>query len=379
MNVNNSLPALQPVATRLQSLCMSRTLLEGSAEGFLGASWSALESLSVETCWVDDNLTALTLPALESLDISEFGVGDGDMLQPGQLCCPQLSCLAIDILDNSQDPKPDSAGSRTQWGGLLHLPRLANLVLTYLYQHTPMDLGLPASLEVLTVRLTDSFEGVDLKWLLLEAGRNGAQLRSLTCPTASASSHPEGMPWGASSVAHYREFAERLTGLTDLSVDGNATSLLSAIGAVASAAPSLTCLEFGVREGLTGFELPPICSASLKSISGRYYLPGNRVPPPQVVLQFLPGCTQLRYVHVHFGDHSLPMEGTSVIIRCHCTSERCIMPLDACAGLAGVGVRFLPMPLTSQGVQAYTVTFTCRAPGPGQALKWGHVVMPGIS
>ena len=39
-NVALSLPALQPVATRLQSLYMLHTHLEGSAEGFLGASWS---------------------------------------------------------------------------------------------------------------------------------------------------------------------------------------------------------------------------------------------------------------------------------------------------------------------------------------------------
>ena len=54
------------------------------------------------------------------------------------------------------------------------------------------------------------------------------------------------------------------------------------------------------------------------------------------------------------------------------------MPLDACAGLEEVGVRFLPMPPSSQGVQAYTVIFTCHAAGPEQALKWGHVVMPGV-
>ena len=323
-------------------------------------------------------LTGLHLPALESLDISGFSFGDQTgMLQPGQLWCPQLRSLTIDILDNSQDPEPDSAGSRTPWGGLQHLPRLATLNLIYLYEFAPMDLGLPASLEHLTVQLYHSYDGVDLKWLLREAVRSGAQLRSLTCPQASASSHPEGTPWGATSAAHYRELAEQLTGLTDLTVYGGATSLLSAIGALASA-PNLTRLKFGVGEGLNGFELPPICSASLKSVTGRYTLPANRVPPPRVVLHFLPGCTQLRDVHVHFDDDP-PMEGVSVKICCHCISGRCIKPLRACADLDEVGIRFLPMPpSSSQGAQAYTVIFACHAAGDGQALKWGRVVVPGI-
>ena len=379
--VTLSLPALQPIATRLESLCMSHTSLEDSAEGFLGVNWSALKSLLVESCLVDDNLTALTLPALESLDISEFSVGDGDMLQPGQLFCPQLRSLAIDILDNSQDPAPESSGSRTQWGGLLHLPRLETLFLTYLHHQAPMDLGLPASIEHLTVRLTDSFEGVDLQWLLLEAGKSGAQLRSLTCPTASASSHPEGMLWGASSVARYKKLAEQLRGLKDLSVHGNATTLVSAIGVIACSAPDLTHLdfEFPVGVGLNDFELPTICSASLRSITGRFRLTGYRMPPPPVIINFLPGCTKLRVVLVQLHDnHHMPVEGTSIRIRCHCTSQRCIMPLDACTGLEVVGVRFLPMLPASQVMQAYTIIFACHAAGPEQALNWYHVVVPGV-
>ena len=379
-NVSLSLPALQPVATRLQSLDILDSFLCGSAAGFLSVGWTALTSLSITGSWVEsDALTALNLPALESLAIVSFAFGEYfnyPLLQPSQLCCPQLSSLLYDF-DSTQEVDGRRCCS------LLHLPRLATLIMICDDDEAArMDVALPASLEHLTVQaasLGGASQRVPLKWVLLEAVKcigNGAHLRALTCANCVPSPHPEGTPWGASSVAHYRECAEQLRGLKDLrlSLYGNAETMLSATSVMASSAPDLTRLEFEFENQLDHFELPPICSASLKSVTGRY---SNTVPPRPVVLGFLPGCTQLRDVHVHF-DHDPPREGTSVKIRCHCISERCIMPLDACAGLAEVGVRFLPMPLTSQGVQAYTVTFTCRAPGPGQAPKWDHAVTPGI-
>jgi hypothetical protein len=380
------LPSLQPVATRLQSLCIEDIRLEGSADGFLGASWSALTSLLIASTWVsDDVLTAINLPALKSLDIEDFEFGSNlDTLQPHQMCCPQLSSLAF----NTEWPKAQAGEGARQCCSLVHLPLLASVIVTFVNQKAPMDLGLPASLEHLTVRQRFGDGTVDLKWLLLEAMkciRSGAQLQSLTCANASPSCHPEGVPWGASSVEHYSQLGGQLRGLKALSVFGRATTLLSATAAVACSAPDLTRLEFRVEDMRLDFTLPPICSASLQSITGRFNLEGHRVPAATVILTILPGCTELRDVHVQFYrslyascDRPEVVEGTSVKIRCHCTSQSCIKPLDASAGLGEVGMHFLPMPPSSQGVQAYTVNFTCHAAGPEEPLKWGHVVMPGV-
>ena len=319
----------------------------------------------------------MNLPALESLHFVQFDLGGTqlEMLQPDKLFCPQLSSLSFEFYHTSQEALAGDIGSPRC--SLAHLPRLATLELSCFDRQAPVsDLRLPASLKHLTVWDTD---GVDLQWLLLEAVKgigSGAQLRSLTCTNSTPSSHPAWTPWGASSVARYRELAEQLRGLQDLTLHGSATTLLSAIGAVAGSAPDLTRLEFGVDKELDDLEIPPICSASLKSVTARYSA-GNRVPPPPVILSFLPACTKLRDVRVGFctdGAVAGPGEGTSIKIRCHCTSRRCIMPLDACAGLDDVGVRVLPLPPSSQGVQAYTVTFTCHAAGP----KWGHVVRRGF-
>ena len=190
-------------------------------------------------------LTALKLPALESLAIFEFNLGETQLnsLQPDQLCCPQLTSLVYGFL-SSQEVQA-SEGDR-QLCSLLHLPRLKTLRLICSHdQATRMDLGLPASLEHLTVQQGFGADSVDLKWLLLEARRgirSGVHLRSVACVNASPSCHPEGMPWGASSIAHYREIAAQLRGLSDLSVCGTATTLLSAISAVACSAPDLTRL-----------------------------------------------------------------------------------------------------------------------------------------
>ena len=361
--------------------------------------WTSLKSLSINACWVkdhDDVPTVLNLPALESLDMNDLKFGDLlEKLQPDQLCCPQLSSLVFDFYDTtwvrgSQEAQASESGR--QRCSLVHLPLLATLDLSHFYdQATPTDLGLPASLKHLTVREIPDAQGVDLKWVLLEAVtgiRSGAQLRSLTCFDSVPSSHPEGMPWGASSLAHYLELAEQLRGLTDLSVYGSASELLSAVGALACAGPDLTRLEFGVDEELEvldDLEIPPICSASLKSFTGRFYLMSHEGPPPPVILTFLPGCTQLHDVHVQvrYNCITLPKKGAFVKIRCY-SSQQCIVPLEDCVRLINgfplseVAVRFLPVLPSSKGVMAYTVIFTCHATGPVRALKWSHVIKPGF-
>ena len=137
-------------------------------------------------------------------------------------------------------------------------------------------------------------------------------------------------------------------------------------------------------------EVSPICSASLKSISGLCIVTGPTFPPAPVTLTFLPGCTQPRDVHVQF--YHMLREGASVKIRCHCHSQGCIVPFEGHAdlisdapwrwraGLEEVGVRFLPTPAgaSPQDVQPYTVLFTWHTPGPEEAPEWGHVIMPSV-
>ena len=355
-------------------------------------SWSALKQLYLSDSNVkDDVLTTLNLPALERLDFNSFSFGhQGDVLEPDQLCCSQLTSLAFDL--HSREAQANEGGR--QCCSLLHLPRLATLRMSrYRDPATRIDLDLPSSLQHLAVG-SKRADSVNLEWVLAEAVKgisSGARLCSVTCSDALPSPHPEGVPWGASSVAHYRDLGQQLRGLQTLAVHGRATTLLGAVGAVACSAPDLTRLEFRVEERLDDLELPPISSATLKSVTGRYsgYCPfepyprawrGHKGPAPPIILTFLPGCTRLHDVRVHC-DHKLQREGALVEICCHCSSQDCIIPLDACTGLVGsveVGVQFLPMPPSSQGVQPYTVIYKCQAAGPEQALKWGHVVMPGV-
>ena len=378
-NVAFPLPALQPIATRLRSLDISDSRLRGSADGFLSAGWTALDFLRLGLSWVEDDvLTAVNLPALKTLDILSFE-HQGGTLELDQLCCPQLRNLTF--LLHSNGSVRVSEGGR-QCCSLLNVPRLENLVLRHFPQAKRTDLGLPASLQHWTVQDTSGGTGTDLAWVLLEAVkciRSGAKLRSLTCTNTSPPSYPEGVPWGASSVAHYRDLGQQLRGLKDLSVCSRAPTILSAVGAVACAAPDLTRLQFRAGGHPDDMQLTLVSSASLKSITGRFELYSYEGPPPPVVLTFLHGCTQLRDVRlrVQFFD-SMPEEGTSVKIRCHCTSQDCILPLDACAGLDEVDVQFLPMPPSPRGLQAYTVIYTYHAAGPKQGLKWSHAVMPGV-
>ena len=363
-NVSFSLPALQPVATRLQCLELADSRLRGSADGFLTADWTALHSLSLGGCLVeDDDLTALDLPALEFLGIAGFG-HRGGVLQLDQLCCPQMSSLEFQLESRLARA---SEGDR-QCCSLLDLPQSAVLTLTHDSDQPTMDLSLPAScLTHLTVQESSDGDLLYLNWVLLEAAkciRGGAQLRSLTCANTVPSSHPAWVPWGASSVAYYRDLGEQLSSLKDLFVSGRGGTLLSAIGAVACSAASLTHLEFDIKEVMNGMELelPPVSSASLESVVGRYNLTGRMLPPPPVIMTFLCGCPRLREVRVQFS--STPKEGTSVRIRCRCNSPWCIAPFekrgefvdgspsDMHAGLEEVGVRFMPRPVSPQGVQA---------------------------
>ena len=160
-----SLPALQPVAMRLQFLDISNSHLYNSAAGFLSVGWTALKSLSLDASRaMDDVLTGLNHPALESLDIKEFAWLNGfrfNKLQPDQIHCPQLTSLAFEF--DSRQEAPASEGGR-ECCSFVHLPRLATLDLKLLLvynQLTRMDLGLPASLEHLTVRSSGAI-GVDL-------------------------------------------------------------------------------------------------------------------------------------------------------------------------------------------------------------------------
>ena len=385
-DVEFALPALQPAAMRLHSLKIVSSRLCGSADGFLSAGWNALSALSLHGSWMEDDvLTALNLPALEVLDILRFTHSDRQ-LQVDQLCCPQLRSLKFQ-LDITQ---ARACASGRQWCSLLQLPQLADLTVSRcsyrkLAQGGPgssrlawaMDLGLPASLQRLRVEATTADDLVPLKWMLLEASkgiRSGAQLRSVTCIDTAAASHPDGAPWGASSVAHYRELGGQLSGLKELNVSGRGGAILSAIGVIACSAPSLTCLHFSVEEDQIDLELPPICSASLKSVFGNFHL-GRKAPPLPVTLTFLPECTQLRNVYVGLYN-SNPKVGNYVKIRCHCNGQRCIKLLDACDG--AMGVQFLPLSLEPLGLQAYTVIYACHAAGLEQAPKWGQVVVPGV-
>ena len=92
-----------------------------------------------------------------------------------------------------------------------------------------------------------------------------------------------------------------LGSLRELEVWGAQEQLLSAVGAVATAAPSLVRLEIVLTCPLPCVEVSPICSASLESIRVGWQIDRRlEPPPPQVLLTFLPGCTRLQDVVVHF-------------------------------------------------------------------------------
>ena len=218
------------------------------------------------------------------------------------------------------------------------------------------------------------------------AGR-GAQLHRLICECAEAYLQPA--QWGASLDEQHRRLGGQLGSLRELEVWGAQEQLLSAVGAVASAAPSLVRLLIIVVDQVPRVEVSPICSASLESIGVEWNFSHRpELPPPQVLLALLPGCTRLREVAVHCGR---AVEGAAVKIRCHGFSRRCIAPVNGYAKyynrmseeeytgtVRNVVVKYLEMPSSEQGVQECTVLYGCHAAGPEQLPMWGHAVMPGI-
>ena len=171
-SVSFHLPALQPIATRLQRLDIMNSRLNGSADGFLSAGWTALTALRLDGSQVvDDVLTALALPALKDLCI----IGShhkGRALRRDQLCCPQLCSLAFQL---------ETEGLRARYT-ILRMAALASQIIIVSCYQDAMDLGLPASLTSLSVQ--DDTPNADLDRALLEAAkciRRGAQLCSLMC------------------------------------------------------------------------------------------------------------------------------------------------------------------------------------------------------
>ena len=374
-----SLPALQPVATCLHELMLFGSRLQGSADGFLTKGWTAPTSLKLTYTHMEDAIltAALELPVLEDMHIYWFMGHRGGKLQLHQLTggCPQVSRLEFE-LGNRVRQAPEAS---RQSCGLLNLKRLADLHIRGCSLQANMDLDLPPSLTQL--KFGGSYSGgsssLDFFWALWEAAKcvgRGAQLHRLTCACAEA--HLQPARWGASLDEQHRRLGGQLSSLKELVVLGAQHQLLSAVGALASAAPSLVRLEIVMMDSLSRMEVSPICSASLESIRvewGHFHRP--ELPPPQVVLTLLPGCTRLQEVVVHCTCGLV--EGATVKIRCHCCSRRCIMPQDAVSG-SELAVRFVPMPQSEQGVQEYTVLSACHAAGAEQTPLWGHAVMPGI-
>ena len=390
-NVAVSLPALQPVATRLRGLEVSHSRLQGRSDGFLNRGWTALTTLGLYHCHMENaTLTAaLGLPALEDLDLVGFSHQAG-VLQLDQLTgsCPNIRRLRLQLSGMARDEE-----GRWPCCSLLSLGRLADLYLCVedAPLHASLDLDLPGSLTRITANGDiNGGVAVDFFWALREAAkciRRGAQLRRLSCGRADAYLQPA--QWGG-MVEQFRQLGGQLSSLRELHVTGGTQWLLRALGAVASSAPRLTCLQFSFTETLPRMELPPISSASLESVTVTVFKPSDEAPAPPLVLTFLPGCTRLQEVLVRI-PKAYTVEGTAAKIRCHCSSPTCIVPLDVhpgtaenigwegdCSHLSIVGVQFLPGPPSPQDVPGHTVLHACHAAGPQQPLKWGHLVMHGF-
>ena len=394
-----SLPALQPVAMRLRELNVRGSCLQGSADGFFTRGWTALSTLSLQDARVETATVtaALQLPALENLNIDGFR-HQGGVLQLDQLAgsCPNIKGLRLQLED-------DLAWGR-QGGGpccsLLDLGRLEDLYMVIFIRSIPpcADLGfdLPASLTQFEVQGASGGEWVlDLFWFLSEAVkciRRGAPLRKLTCTYTEAYLQPP--QWGATLNEQYRRLGGQLSSLRELEVSGDTEKVLSALCAVASSAPHIACVKFTTGEWLPLLEeLPPIHSASLESITFIVDEPSwlsHGLPRPPPVLTFLHGCTRLQRVLLRL-PKAYRTEGTAAKIRCHSGSQACVVPIDVHAraaecrrvlGYVGnfneVCVEILPGPPSPQGVQSYTVLYTCHAAGPQQPLVWGHAVVPGF-
>ena len=361
-----SLPALQPVATRLQELNISHSRLQGHADGFLSTGWTALTSLALRSCRAGGcTLQAPRLPALEDCHLSNI-MDPGGVLQLDQLTngCPHLSRLELHLEGSSLQ-----AGEGEQRCCLLHLGRLASLVILHHFHHANLGCDLPPSLTHLRFTGISGHQTYFFRALLeaVKCIEDGAQLHTLHCSSAEADLQPA--QWGASLHEQYRRLGGQLNGLKELEVWSSRVPLLTALSAVASSAPSLTRLVYGSR-GFDSVKVPPIRSASLESIVVMEYsevLPYS-LPPP-ILLTLLPSCTRIREVLVH---RSLPpRNGALVKISCHCCSQRRITPLDVDDGLAlTVGARFLPSTPSNQGVQSCTVLYRCHAASTMQHARW---------
>ena len=383
-------PTLQTVATRLRELHVHGSYLQGSADGFLTKGWTALTSLSLVEMRMENGMltAALELPALEDVRICEYDSCESDRseLQLDQLTasCPQVSRLEFQLNNRFQE------ASRQSYR-LLNLKQLADLRIRS-WPKANVDLDLPPSLTQLRL---GGYPGggrnsVDFFWALLEAAKcagRGAQLHRLICDCAEAYLQPA--QWGASLDEQHRRLGVQLGCLRELEISGAQEQLLSAVGAVASAAPSLVSLKVTVTDSPPWVEVSPICSASLQSIRvewGHTHRP--ELPAPRVLLTFLPGCTRLQEVIVHFMGQ--PVEGATVKIRCHCCSQRCIEPVygyarfynetpeEVYAGAYNdIFVKFLHRPSPEQGVHEYTVLYSCHAAEPEQRPLCFHAVLPG--
>ena len=378
-----SLPALQPVATRLHQLDLTASCLHGSSDGFLTRGWTALTTLSLAEARVE-NVTvtaAFELPALEELDIISFR-HQGGVLQLDQLTgsCPNIRKLRIRV-DN--DLARGREG-RAPCCSLMSLGRLADLYMEIFTEepiNADLNFDLPASLMRFEVEGVCGGDWVfEFFWALREAMkcvRRGAQLHRMMYMCIGAPLQPA--QWGASLDEQYRRLGGQLSSLRELEVWGESEPLRCALSAVVSSAPSLTRVTFGIIGRLPHMELPAICSASLETFIVDVTIYLEEPPLPAVVLTFLPGCTRLQQALVRIGG--APTEGHAVKIRCHSASPTCIVPLgvhEDARARSEVGVRFLPGPPSPQGVQSYTVLCACHAAGPQQPLKWGHVVMRGV-
>lgn len=370
------------MATRLQALALWHSRLQGSAEGFLTCGWTALTSLSLTGSRMEHDvlLPALQLPALENVSIDDFG-HRGGMLQLEQLTgsCPQVSRLRLQ-LEGNVAPASEGRGQRS---GLHKLGRLAELHIANCSHRGIQDWDLPASLTRLTVEGCCGFGGVlrlDLFWVVHGAAAcisRGAQLRTLVCFNTEA--FLQSVEFGTDVDEQGRQLGGQLSGLQELTVWGCGEGVLSTVSALASSAPSLTRLECGLLRGQRVMELPPIRSATLESITVVCY-PSYVVDHP-MTLTLLHGCTRLQEVLVRF--QTVPIEGTAVRIRCHCSRRRCIVPFNPHTGQAKelplvdvVGVHFLPMHPHGQGTRIYTIMYAYHATE-FQRPMWGHVVMPG--
>ena len=275
---------------------------------------------------------------------------------------------------------------------LSNLSRLVDLHILSWFGQTLVDLDLPPSLTQLNFQAPYPGSGAtfDIFGALLEAVKcikREAQLHKLICERAVASLQPA--QWGASLDEQHRRLGGQLCGLRELEVWGGQEQVFSALGAVASAAPSLVRLEIVITDWQPRLDVSPICSASLESIrvtceADACLRPGR---PPWVLLTLLPGCTWLQEVVVQFtGRH---IEGATVNTRCHCCGIQAVdgygtkyrtLEAEADGGHNDVVVRFPHMPPPSeQGVRECTVLFDCHAAGPDEAPDWGHAVLPFIS